>query len=79
MFSSKHKVNKEIRLLLDIKSSIKNCLDDLFNDNYLFKEDYMFFKNQLVVSLVSYVVRVKVINIIHPQKIPHLFDQSNRQ
>ena len=46
-FNSKHKVNKEIRHLLDIESfmsildlesSIKNCLDDLLNNNYLSKE-----------------------------------------
>ena len=38
-FNPTHKVNKEIRHLLDIKSSIKNCLDDLLNKNYLSKED----------------------------------------
>ena len=29
---------------MDIDSSIKNCLDDLFNNNYLNKEDYKFLK-----------------------------------
>ena len=43
-FNPKQKVNKEIRHLLDIGSSIKNCLDDLFNNNYLSKEDYKFLK-----------------------------------
>ena len=43
-FNPKQKVNKEIRHLLDIESSIKNCLDDLFNNNYLSKEDYKFLK-----------------------------------
>ena len=38
-FNPTHKVNEEIRHLLDIKSSIKNCLDDLLNKNYLSKED----------------------------------------
>ena len=35
----KHKVNNEIGHLLDIESSIKNWLDDLFNHSYLSKED----------------------------------------
>ena len=43
-FNPKHKVNKEIRHLLDIESSIKNCLDYLFNKSYLSKEDYKFLK-----------------------------------
>ena len=29
---------------MDIDSSIKNCLDDLFNNNYLSKEDCKFLK-----------------------------------
>ena len=29
---------------MNIESSIKNCLDDLFNNNYLSKEDYKFLK-----------------------------------
>ena len=43
-FNSKHKVNKEIRQLLDIESSMENCLNDLFNDNHLSKEDCNFLK-----------------------------------
>ena len=43
-FNPKHEVNKEIRHLLDIESSIKNCLDDLFNNCYLSKADYKFLK-----------------------------------
>ena len=38
-FNPKHKVNKEIQHLLDIESSIKNCLDGLLNSHYLSKED----------------------------------------
>ena len=41
-FNPKLKLNKEIRHLLDIESSIKNHLDDLFKNNYLSKEDYKF-------------------------------------
>ena len=36
-FNPKHNVNKETRHLLDIESSIKHCLDDLLNNNYLYK------------------------------------------
>ena len=43
-FNPKHKVNKKLGHLLDIESSIKNCLDDLLNNNYLYKEDYKFLK-----------------------------------
>ena len=39
-FNSKHKVNKELRHLLDIQSSIKDCLDDLYSNNYLSKADH---------------------------------------
>ena len=34
-FNPKHKVSKELRHLLDIQSSIKDCLDDLYGNNYL--------------------------------------------
>ena len=37
-FNPKHKVNKEVRHLTDIESSIKHCLDDLLENNYLSKE-----------------------------------------
>ena len=43
-FNPKHKVNKKLGHFLDIESSIKNCLDDLLNNNYLYKEDYKFLK-----------------------------------
>ena len=39
-FNPKHKVNKEVRHLTDIESSIKHCLDDLLENNYLNKDDY---------------------------------------
>lgn len=38
----KHKVNKEIQHLFDIELSIKNCLDDLFNNIGLSNEVYKF-------------------------------------
>ena len=44
-FNTKHKVNKEIQHFLDIESSIKNCVDDLFNNNYLSKENSKFLKS----------------------------------
>ena len=37
-FNPKHKVKKEVRHLTDIESSIKHCLDDLLENNYLSKE-----------------------------------------
>ena len=42
-FNPKHKVNKEIRHHLNIESSIKNGLDDLFKSN-VSKKDYKFLK-----------------------------------
>ena len=44
IFNQQHKVNKEIRHLLDIEVTIKSCLDDLLNNNYLSKEDYKLLK-----------------------------------
>ena len=43
-FNPKHKVNRELRHLLDMESTIKSCLDDLFNNKYLSQEDYKFLK-----------------------------------
>ena len=37
-FNPKHKVIKELRQLLDMESTIKSCLDDLLNNNYLSQE-----------------------------------------
>ena len=70
-FNTKHKVNKEIQHFLDIESSIKNCVDDLFNNDYLSKENSKFL-NQLVVRLVSCTVCVRFINVINSQMIYHL-------
>ena len=39
-FNPKHKVNKEIRHILDMEDSIKKCLDDLLENNYLSQEDH---------------------------------------
>ena len=38
-FNLKHKVNKELRHLLDMESTIKSCLDDFLNNSYLSQED----------------------------------------
>ena len=43
-FNPKHKVNKELRHLLDVESTIKSCLDDLLDNNYLSQEDYKVLK-----------------------------------
>ena len=39
-FNPKHKVNKELRHILDMEGAIKHCLDDLRQRNYLSEEDY---------------------------------------
>lgn len=39
-FNPQHKVNKEIRHVLDMESAIKSCLDDLLENNYLSEEDH---------------------------------------
>ena len=43
-FNPKHKVNKEIRHLLDMEENIKSCLDNLIDDGYLSDDDYKFLK-----------------------------------
>ena len=43
-FNPKHKVNQDIRHLLDMEFEMKSCLDDLYNHNYLSKDDYKFLK-----------------------------------
>ena len=43
-FNPKHKVNQNIRHFLDMEFEIKCCLDDLYNHNYLSKDDYTFLK-----------------------------------
>ena len=43
-FNPKHKVNQDIRHLLDMEFEIKSCLDDLYNHNYLSQDDYKFLK-----------------------------------
>ena len=40
----KHKVNKEIRHILDMEDAIQNCLDNLPKNDYLSEEDYKQFK-----------------------------------
>jgi hypothetical protein len=39
-FNPKHSVNKEIRHILDMEENIKNCLDDLLENNYLSQDDH---------------------------------------
>ena len=43
-FNPKHKVNQDIRHLLDMEFEIRSCLDDLYNHIYLSKDDYKFLK-----------------------------------
>ena len=43
-FNPKHKVNKELRHILDMEEAIKHCLDDLLHRNYLSEEDYKLMK-----------------------------------
>ena len=43
-FNPKHKVNKELRHVLDMEEAIKHCLDDLLHRNYLSEEDYKLMK-----------------------------------
>ena len=43
-FNPKHKVNKELRYLLDMESTIKSSLDNLLNNHYLSQKDYKFLK-----------------------------------
>ena len=39
-FNPKHEVNKELRHILDMEEAIKNCLDNLLQNNYLSEDDY---------------------------------------
>ena len=39
-FNPKHKVNKELRHIIDMEDAIKKCLDDLLEHKYLSEEDY---------------------------------------
>ena len=43
-FNQKHKVNQDIRHFLDMEFEIKPCLDDIYNHNYLSKDDNKFLK-----------------------------------
>ena len=43
-FKPKHKVNQDIRHLLGMDLELKSCLDDLYNHNFLLKDDYKFLK-----------------------------------
>ena len=41
-FNPKHKVNKEVRHLVDMENTIKACLDDLLQKQYLSADDHKF-------------------------------------
>ena len=43
-FNKKHKVNQEVRHLLDLEGNMKTWLDDLLEKHYISKEDYKFLK-----------------------------------
>ena len=43
-FNKKHKVNQELRHLLDLEGNIKTCLDNLLEKQYIPREDYNFLK-----------------------------------
>ena len=44
VFNRKHKVNQQIRYLLDLELPIKNCLDDLLKNDKITKENYNYLK-----------------------------------
>ena len=43
-FNKKHKVNQELRHLLDLEGNIKTCLDNLLEKQYISKKDCNFLK-----------------------------------
>ena len=43
-FTKKHKVNQELRHLLNLKGNIKTCLNNLLEKQYISREDYNFLK-----------------------------------
>ena len=43
-FYKKHKLNQELRHLLDLQGNIKTCLDNLLEKQYISREDYNFLK-----------------------------------
>ena len=43
-FNKKHKVNQKLRHLLDLEGSIKTCLNNLLEKQYISREDYNFSK-----------------------------------
>ena len=43
-FNPKHKVNKELRHIIDMEETIKNVLDDLLQNNYLSEDDHKLMK-----------------------------------
>ena len=43
-FNKKHKVNQELRHLLDLEGNIKTCLDNPLEKQYISRDDYIFLK-----------------------------------
>ena len=43
-FNKKHKVNQKLQHLLDLEGSIKTCLNNLLEKQYISREDYNFSK-----------------------------------
>ena len=64
-FNTKHKVNKEVRHLLDMESTIQSCLDDLLNNSYFRKKGY---------KLESCMDYVKFVNFILSQEMYYHLD-----
>ena len=70
-FNRKHKVNQDIRHLLDMEFEIKSCLDDIYYHNYLSKDDYKDDYNHVAVTQVlcmdcAKFIKVQLITITYP-------------
>ena len=66
----KHKVNQDIRHLLDMEFEIKSCLGNLYSYNYLSKDDYKILKlvavNQVLCMDCAKIIKVQLITITCP-------------
>ena len=72
-FNQKHKVNQDIRHLLGMEIEIKSCLADLYNHNYLSKDDYKFLNhmavNQMLCMDCAKFIKVQLITIMYPDSV----------
>ena len=72
-FNPKHKVNQDIRHLLDMEFEIKSCLDYLYNHNHLSKDDYKFLKpcgsNPVLCMDCAKFIKVQLITITYPHSV----------